>query len=406
MSSKLKQYFPIIREKEEVLAEIRSKKELSRQFDKWNEEQQTEFLNLCTGVRGVKLLYDAFFKEIMNPEYRPERVNDFLSRLLGQEVRVLKVLPTDSTRLADESSLVIMDIVVELADGSIANIEVQKIGYLFPGQRSACYSADLLLRQYKRVRGEKGKDFSYRDIKSVYTIILFEKSAREFHAFPKDYIHRFHQVSDTGLKLELLQKYLFIPLDIYRENQHNKDIKDKLDGWLRLFAMDEPEEIIRLIEAWPEFKKIYEEAYTICQNVEEVMRMFSEELRILDRNTVQYMVDEMQETIDAQKEQLAENQETITTQKEQLAENQETITTQQEQLAEKQTTITSQQTTIDTQQKIITESIQNAVEIMQELEMTKEAIAQKLQEKYHLTSAEIAQYLSDDMLKQQPHISE
>ncbi len=32
--------------------------------------------------------------------------------------------------------------------------EMQKVGYLFPGQRSACYSADLLLRQYKRIRGE------------------------------------------------------------------------------------------------------------------------------------------------------------------------------------------------------------------------------------------------------------
>ncbi len=42
-----------------------------------------------------------------------------------------------------------MDIVVELEDGSIANVEAQKIGYAFPGQRSACYSADLLLRQYK-----------------------------------------------------------------------------------------------------------------------------------------------------------------------------------------------------------------------------------------------------------------
>ena len=45
-----------------------------------------------------------------------------------------------------------MDIIVETADGSIVNIEVQKIGYMFPGERAACYSADLLLRQYQRVR--------------------------------------------------------------------------------------------------------------------------------------------------------------------------------------------------------------------------------------------------------------
>ncbi len=91
----------------------------------------------------------------MNPEYVPQRLSDFLSCMLGQKVRVIRAIPTDSTRLADESVLLAMDIVVELEDGSIANVEMQRIGYLFPGQRSACYSADLLLRQYKRLRGSR-----------------------------------------------------------------------------------------------------------------------------------------------------------------------------------------------------------------------------------------------------------
>ena len=105
-------------------------------------------------------------------ENAPERLNELLSLILGQQVKILQVLPNDSTRIADESSLVIMDIVVELEDHSIANVEVQKIGYKFSGQRSACYSADLLLRQYKRVRGERGRAFSYRDIQKVYTILF------------------------------------------------------------------------------------------------------------------------------------------------------------------------------------------------------------------------------------------
>lgn len=138
----------------------------------------------------------------------PERYNDFLSCLPGERVKVLKVLSGDSTRIADETSLLITDIVVELEDGSIANVEMQKIGYLFPGQRCACYSADLLLRQYKRVRGEKKKKFSYRDIKNVYTVVLFERSPKEFHKYPEKYCHFFEQTSDTGLKLELLQKYV------------------------------------------------------------------------------------------------------------------------------------------------------------------------------------------------------
>ena len=88
-------------------------------------------------------MYDSFFKEIMDPDTAPERLEELLSLILGQKIRILKVLPNDSTRIADESSLVIMDIVIELADHSIANVEVQKLGYKFPGQRAACYSADL-----------------------------------------------------------------------------------------------------------------------------------------------------------------------------------------------------------------------------------------------------------------------
>ena len=49
---------------------------------------------------------------------------------------------------------------------------------------------------------------------------------------------------------------------------------------------------------------MYEEIYVMCQNVEKVMEMFSKELIQLDRNTVQYMIDEMQDTIDIRKKPL------------------------------------------------------------------------------------------------------
>lgn len=304
MSSQLKAYFPMIWEREEIQKEICSRKHLTQIFTGWTDEQQEEFLNFCTGVKGIKILYDAFFKEIMNPETAPELLEEFLSLLLKKQVKIFCVLPNDSTRIADESSLLITDIVVEMEDGSLANVEVQKIGYLFPGERSACYSADLLLRQYKRVRSEKKKKFSYKDIKSVYTIVLFEKSPKEFHNFPNDYLHYFEPCSDTGLELELLQKYLFIPLDIFHKNKQNKHIADKLNAWLMFFSTDSPDEIIQIINTYPEFKSLYEKAYDICRNMEKVMGIFSEELLELDRNTAQYMIDEMQEALDRKKEEL------------------------------------------------------------------------------------------------------
>ena len=195
------------------------------------------------------------------------------------KVKILKVLPNDSARIAAESSLLILDIVVELEDGSIANVEAQKIGYAFPGQRSACYSADLLLRQYKRIKSRKRKKFSYRDIKKVYTIVFIERSSKEFHELADHYIHYMRQTADTGLKLNLLQEYIFIPLDMFRRKLDNK-----------------------------------------TGNIEKVMNMFSKELAELDKNTVKYMIDEMQDTIDSQKDTIDSQKDTIDSQKKRIQE--------------------------------------------------------------------------------------
>ena len=309
MATILKTYFPTIRTRKEVLEEISESEKLSEMFRQWNEGQQEEFLDFCSGNRGVKILYDSFFKEILNPENAPERLNELLSLILRQQVKILQVLPNDSTRIADESSLVIMDIVVELEDHSIANVEVQKIGYKFSGQRSACYSADLLLRQYKRVRGERGRAFSYRDIHKVYTIVFFEQSPESFRRFKEECIHHFTQVSDTGAEIELLQEFCYVCLDIFRDLLHNKGIRNKLDAWLTFLSVDDPEAIEALLDQYPEFGKLYQEIYELCRNVERVMGMFSEELRELDRNTVQLMIDEMQEEIDALKKEREEARE-------------------------------------------------------------------------------------------------
>ena len=53
---------------------------------------------------------------------------------------------------------------------------------------------------------------------------------------------------------------------------------------------------------------MYEQVYEICQNIEQVMGMFSKELYELDRNTVRYMIDELQEENVRWKEQDKRNQ--------------------------------------------------------------------------------------------------
>ena len=318
--NRLKNYFPLIRERGELLAEIKEHPKMRAIFEEWSLDEREEFLNFCTGVKGMKILYDSFFKETMNVEYASERLEDFLCVLLKRKVKIVRVLPNDSTRIADETSLLITDIVVELEDGSLANVEIQKIGYTFPGARSACYSADMLLRQYKRVRAKQGEDFSYNNIKNVYLIVIYENSPKEFREFPNIYYHHAKQVFDTGLNLNLLQEYIMIPLDIFKEKMHNKPIETELEAWLTFLSEDNPEKVIELVDRYPKFKAMYETLYLMCQNTERVMEIFAEELRILDQNTVKYMIEEQQKEIDKQKEELHIKDEQLEEKDKQIAE--------------------------------------------------------------------------------------
>ena len=125
--------------------------------------------------------------------------------------------------------------------------------------------------------------------------------------------------------MNLLQKYVFIPLDLFRSNVQNKGIKNKLDAWLAFLSMDDPDMIIQLITEYPEFKAMYQQAYEICRNVEALMGIFSEELRIMDRNTVEYMIDQMQQEINSQKQEINRKNQEISRRNQEINEYEKTI---------------------------------------------------------------------------------
>lgn len=140
----------------------------------------------------------------------------------------------------------------------------------------------------------------------MYLIVLFEESPKELKAMFPEYCHNGGVAFDTNLQMEMLGKYIFIALDIFKETHHNKDIGNELEAWLTFLCSDDPEQIAALIDRYPAFCRLYEDVYNLCLNMERVMEMFSKELLELDRNTVRYMIDEMQATIDQQKKQLNE----------------------------------------------------------------------------------------------------
>ncbi len=298
----LKKLFPMLKTRETVLGEIRANPLLHRTFLTYPENQRDRFLDICTGARGMRLTYDVYFKYIFDTELHRDRLEKLLSCLLGMHVTIREMLPIESICVGSDQTLIAMDIVVELSDGSIANVEIQKIGYRFPGERAACYAADLLLRQYKRVRDKNrsnGKKMSYREMRPVYTIIFYEDSPKEFHAeaYRDTYLHHVSAKSDTGIELNLLQHFIFINLDNFRRVYENRGLEGELDAWLAFLTCDRPEDILRLIKAHPYFTELYEDLYCMASDTEKVMSMFSKELQELDEGTVQLMIDEYQETI-------------------------------------------------------------------------------------------------------------
>ena len=122
-----------------------------------SDENQEDILEFIQGNKGLPILYDGFYKYVLDPERNPERLEGFLTELFGEKVVIERVLEKEGNRLVDEGSLVVMDIIVRLSDGSIVDVEMQKFGYLFTGERSSCYLSDMIMRQYNRIKNRKKK---------------------------------------------------------------------------------------------------------------------------------------------------------------------------------------------------------------------------------------------------------
>ena len=283
--------------KEETLERLRQSPVLYNGYRKLNERWKELFLDFCQGKKSLPLTYDPFFKYLFDPEIHGKRLSRFVSSLLGFEVKILQALPSED-RLIDGESYLIMDLLARLTDGSLVNIEVQKQGYAFPAERISCYSADLLMRQYMRVRGNaERKSFSYKDIKTVYVIVLFEKSTSLFHQFPGIYLHHGKTVFDSGLNMELLQEYYLVALDVFQKIPYPEGEKSEQRAWLSLLTTENLEDAERLIEDYPWLKEIYQEIAMLRRKPEEVLGMWSEALRMLDENTLKYYVDELEEKL-------------------------------------------------------------------------------------------------------------
>ena len=296
---------------------------------KKNEEWIGRYEDFLKGKKSLPLLYDPFFKKIFNPVERRDRLSELVSCLLGQKVTVLEVFPNEDSQFL--GVMIIMDMVVLMADGSIANIEIQKISYDFQAERISCYSADLVLRQYKMITGKNESSMngsskpSYKDMRKVHTIILFENSNKSLISQVDKalYFHVGKTQFNTGIKIELLQDFVLVSLDTFKKyrysdiregrikitdydydsSQYDEPVSEKMKQdrlkYLSLFVAETPQEIERLIEIFPDLESVRRDINEYLERPGEVLSMFSEALRILDRNTAELMVDRMKDEMEA-----------------------------------------------------------------------------------------------------------
>ena len=308
----MKQRIFMKRNEAEVLSELKKLPGGYRTYQGWNEELRDLFMAFCMGKKTLPVLYDTVFKKLMNPDTHPERLEDCISCLLKQKVTIHTVLPMEDIMM-DGVSTMVMDILVRLEDGALVLVEIQKIPYYFPAERASCYSADLLLREYSRVKNEKGKTFSYNDLRKVYTIIFYEKSVDAFKKYPQIFTHHARMVCDSGLELNFLQEFYLVALDVFEKSEYSKhrDPKNHLIGWLSFFCTKDTEEAEALCEEYPWLLELYAEMAEFGRTPEELIAMFSDMLREMDRNTIRYMVDDMKEQIEKGKAENAELQKSI-----------------------------------------------------------------------------------------------
>lgn len=274
-----------------------------------------QFIEFCMGNRGLQITYDPFFKKIFNKE----RLGSLISNILGQQATVVEILPRDVYKTSAEGSMMIMDVIVMLADGSIVDVEIQKISHKFPIHRAICYASDMLMRQYDILKSEMKKKFDYSNLRPVYVIVLFESSLKKFDDFPNNYVHtslpNIH--FDTGLVEENLMKFVFVSLDIFKKMQHNNI--SKLEAWMYFLSSDKPEDICKVINKYPEFIKAYQEINEFRKNPKELLTMMSEAINIMDQNAFKSMIEEMKEEITDASQKLADVSQKLANTSEELA---------------------------------------------------------------------------------------
>jgi len=119
------------------------------------------------------------------------------------------------------------------------------------------------------------------------------------------------------------------------KDNENIEALDELDAWLYFLGSDKPRDIQKVISSHPKFKQMYEEINYFRYHPEEAIRMFSEALRILDENTVKYMIEELEQELEEKDLKLEEKSQELEEKSQELEEKSQKLEEKNLELEEK-----------------------------------------------------------------------
>lgn len=100
-----------------------------------------------------------------------------------------------------------------------------------------------------------------------------------------------------------------ISLDPFRSVVQNIDTEQK--AWLSFLTADDPDEIVQLVNAYPEFLPCYRDIISFRRRPKDLITTFSDALREMDRNTKVYMVEQLAKEVQEKDHALAEKDNTF-----------------------------------------------------------------------------------------------
>ncbi len=231
---------------------------------------QNPICNLNLVKVGEELLspkVDFVFKNLFGSDENIHLTSSFLEGILKRpesDFKELKFLDPTLEREYEDDKKGILDILIELKDGTNINIELQVLEKTDFSKRVLFYNGKLITRQAK-----KGK--SYHSISKTIIVLVLNF---ELICDSMKYIHQFTYYDKVN-NVELTDLSEIITIELPKlgitENTDNRFNEEKLLPWLEFISADNREDVMIALEKYPELQDAYEKLEILSYDEDRVI---------------------------------------------------------------------------------------------------------------------------------------